>query len=73
MGENLTEEEIKEMIKEANKESEVELGEEDFIKFMSNSHLELQNKIFYKNLNSKFNLYNKFNLINLILKFEFKN
>ena len=41
MGENLTEEEIKEMIKEANKESEVELGEEDFIKFMSNSHLEL--------------------------------
>lgn len=37
MGESMTDEELKEMIKEANKNSEDEVSEEDFISFMSKS------------------------------------
>lgn len=37
MGETMSDEELKEMIKEANKGVEDELTEEDFIKFMTKS------------------------------------
>jgi Ca2+-binding EF-hand superfamily protein len=40
MGENMSDEELKEMIKIVNNINEDEINEEDFIKFMSKNHLE---------------------------------
>lgn len=40
MGENMSDDELKEMIREVNPINEDEVYEEDFIKFMSKNHLE---------------------------------
>lgn len=40
MGENMSDEELKEMLREVNKTNEDEVYEDDFIKFMSKNHLE---------------------------------
>lgn len=40
MGENMSDEELKEMLREANKTNEEEVSEEDFVRFMSKSTFE---------------------------------